>query len=70
MDSNYPEDFIRAHPPNRTGAVLIDLFAIGTPGTVGMVISSVGPVELTDEEMLQTLKSAQEQIEEKIHATR
>lgn len=66
----YPEDFIRAHPANRTGAILIDMYASGLPGTVGMLISSVGPVELSDGEILRALKSAQEQVQDKINADR
>lgn len=45
-------------PPQRTGAVVVEIYPIGVAGKVAMVTRSIGPVMLTPIEQARTLRSA------------
>lgn len=52
--------------PARTAALLVEVYAIGQPGTVGIMVNNVdkGPHQLTPAEAVRTLRSAATIIEE------
>lgn len=53
--------------PVRTAAVLVAVYAIGQPGTVGLMVTTTGeaPNRLTPAEVVRTLRDAANLIDEK-----